>query len=349
MSPFATDSWRLNITTKLIPDLSIYPIRDYRRFLSAHLQLLNGLCNISRQLVYDSINQLLSSYLVTTHLLSPIHFQTRINSLIEQSQSNTPAMFTRLLFLIRTVNHANAIVSAYGTNFEYITPYFIDNRYPAITQPLFYDDNCSCALNSNCTTQAKFLFQRDLSKFVILKGLKIGCTPSQSFLLSTLECFYNSTCINLIQEYTNNITIENIPLPLLTNLSRFVINTTVGDIAQNLFIEEWSPTINYSIYFTECALISCSYRYIQQVDLLYTMTFLFGLLGGLTFVLKWLSPTIIYLLYKIREYYKKRTNTVAAIIDTQITQTTMELTNVYNLDRNSAPSYLFFSLFRYLF
>jgi hypothetical protein len=119
----------VNVTDGLVPDLSIYDVRDYRRFISAHLQFLTGLCNLSIQSVNDSIRQFLSSLFITTQLQSPTDFHIHIDSLVEQSKSNAPATFTRLLFLLRGTNHGNAIVSTYGTNFEY----YFSGWYPFLT------------------------------------------------------------------------------------------------------------------------------------------------------------------------------------------------------------------------
>ncbi|CAF1526195.1 unnamed protein product, partial [Adineta steineri] len=69
-SPFASDQWRRNLTAGLVPNLTEYEQRDYRRFLSAHLQFLTRLCQLSMDLVNDAVNQLNSSLLVTTQLLS---------------------------------------------------------------------------------------------------------------------------------------------------------------------------------------------------------------------------------------------------------------------------------------
>ncbi|CAF4117745.1 unnamed protein product, partial [Adineta steineri] len=119
-STFASNEWRENLTANLIPDLSIYDIRDYRRFLSAHLQFLNGLCQLSIQAINDSVDQFLSSTLASAQIIPKTVLDLKIISLIKKSQSNAPIMFARLLFLLRATNHGNAIISAYGNNFEYI-------------------------------------------------------------------------------------------------------------------------------------------------------------------------------------------------------------------------------------
>ncbi len=291
-------------------------MRDYRRFLSAHLQFLTGLCQLSTQSVNNSIDQFLSSLFVTSQLLSEMVFDARLNSIIEENKSNAPTTFTRLLLLIRNINHGNAIISSYGSNFEYTISLdsLIHNSFTH-TQAIIYDNNCSCGLHQNCTSQANFI-RTNPSATVSIKGLKMGCTPSESFLASTLECFYDSSCINLIQEYTshtNNINSTYSHIPLSTNMSRFLINTTISELINNLFIEKWKTTINYSSYFEHCAPLVCSYTYIQKLNSLYTMTLLFGLHGGLTIVLDWICPMIIQIINKVYQHRKRRTNIVQPV------------------------------------
>ncbi|CAF1506657.1 unnamed protein product, partial [Adineta steineri] len=188
-NPFATKQYRNELIAGLISNLSIYALRDYRRFLSAHLQALQGLCELSNTLVYNSINQFRTSLFVTTQLLSKTNFRDQLDSLIEQTKSNVPTTFRQLLFLIRNINHGNAYMSTYTTNFEYIGAPDAPELTYASTQAIIYD-GCSCGLYLNCTTQANFM-KSNSSEMIPIKGLKIGCIPSESFRASTLECFYD--------------------------------------------------------------------------------------------------------------------------------------------------------------
>ena len=63
-----------------------------------------------------------------------------------------------------------------------------------LTEGIIYDNNCSCALNANCRTQS-ILVDRSSLDIISIPGVRIGCTSIESFLASTLECFYNSSCI----------------------------------------------------------------------------------------------------------------------------------------------------------
>ncbi|CAF1141652.1 unnamed protein product [Adineta steineri] len=325
-SPFATKQYRNELIAGLISNLSIYVSGDYRRFLSAHLQALQGLCELSKTSVYDSINQFRTSLFVTSQLLSKINFDDQLGSLIEQTKSNAPTTIRRHLFLIRNINHGNAYMSTYGTNFEYIGAPNAPTYSYASTRAIIYDE-CSCGLHLNCTSQANFI-ESNSSKLFPVKGLKIGCTPSESFRASTLECFYDRSCIDLIHQYTNYTRSHN---PVLNMTSRYSINTTIAELIDNLFIERWATKMNYSSYFRECSPLYCSYTYIQKKSsFIYTITILLGLQGGLSIVLKWLCPKIVRIASKVNGYRKKRMNTIHPINSLEITSNVTLSTTIHN-------------------
>ncbi|CAF1550530.1 unnamed protein product [Adineta steineri] len=298
-SSFVLNKWRH------IRDPSIYAKKDYRLFLLSHLHFLTGLCNQSIQSVDASVYQFLSSLFITPELLSKVDFNKRIDLRIEQSKESAPRMFTHLLRLLRDTNHGNAIISSFGTNFEYIDPFYSAPSYIVDIQAINYD-GCSCGLYANCTIQATLVDGDYSSKNVPIMGLKMGCTPTESFLASNLACFYNSSCIKLIYDSTNYD--GKIPNSLSIKTSRFSTDTPVINLVNELFIENWSITIEYPSYFNQCSPSLCSYTYTERINLFYTGTLILGIYGGLSFVLKWFCPLIIRLLFKLNEYRKKRGN-----------------------------------------
>ncbi|CAF1046530.1 unnamed protein product [Adineta ricciae] len=319
-SVFVSDQWRLDLLANIMIDLSIYTIRDYRRFVSSHLQFLKGLCELSIQSVQQSVGEVLSSLLVTSELLSPGTFEERINRTIDHMKANVPTALNRLLYLLRITNHVNNIVSDYGTNYRYIgSRDGNQSETIAYTQPLIYDNNCSCGLNLSCTTDASF----NETELVIIKGLKMGCTPSESLLASTLECFHNSSCIDLLKEMTNaneNITDTNDSIPLNLTNSRFAVNTAVIDLVAELFVERWSIEMNYSSYFDQCSPMICSYTYTQQLNSISAVTYILGFFGGLTILFKWISPIIVSFVNKIYQWRQnKRQTRVEPIFNIQTT------------------------------
>jgi hypothetical protein len=135
----------------------------------------------------------------------------------------------------------------------------------------------------------------------------MGCTPSESLRASTLQCFFDSLCLNLTQQYIN-YSDQIIPLSKPRNQS--LINVTVDQLINDLFVEQWTTEMNYSSYFSRCLPSSCSFSYIQEVSLLYTITVLLSLQGGLAVIVKWACPQIVRTIAKIYQHRKKRVNRI---------------------------------------
>ena len=329
----------MSVTANLSRNMSVYSSRDYRRFVASHLQFLSGLCQQAIKSVNNSIDQLLSSFLLSEQLLPSARLYMRINSTIDQTRANAPTNFMHQLFLLRSINHGNAVISAYGTNFKFVDLWPHLKHSVASTQAITYDDNCSCELNMSCTTQAA-LPQRDSTTMVPMKGLNIGCTPSEAFLTSTLECFYDTACIRLLLEHTyntNSIIDVNTHQPLSPNVDRFPAHATVMELLGDLFTDTWLPTVDYSAYFDKCSPSSCFYTYIQQLNSLDTLILLLSLFGGLTLILKWISPKIIRVCYKIYLYRTRGRKIVEAAPSTlrttsQTTAPTMDSGYIQDAD-----------------
>ena len=296
-------------------DLSIYSIRDYRRFFSAHFQFLKGLCGFSNVSVTQSVQKHLSSLLVSSQLLSMDSFEASINQTINRIKFNTPVAFNRLLSLISMKNYGDSIISTYGTNYQYQNPAYNGSKNSlTFTQPLIYDDNCSCSLNRTCTIDATFQQQ----EMRTIAGLRMGCIPSESFLASTLECFFNSSCIALLDNMANFTRTGSLP-PLNSTDSRYAVNITVNDLVNELFVENWLTQMSYSEYFKKCSPMLCSFTYVQQFNLMYTITYLLGLLGGLTIVLKWITPKMVSVFRKTFQICAQQNHRVEPISRIQTT------------------------------
>ena len=138
--------------------------------------------------------------------------------------------------------------------------------------------------------------------------MKIGCLPSEAFRLSTLECFYDVSCIHTIKK-SMNLTYKLKPLSLITN-QQFRINQTINELIQILFTKQWKTTLNYSVYFQRCSPSLCSYTYVQKLNPIYIVSFLLGLHGGLTIVLKWICPNIVQYITKIKNYRNRRSTVI---------------------------------------
>jgi hypothetical protein len=137
---------------------------------------------------------------------------------------------------------------------------------------------------------------------LLLPGLVVGCWPLNGLCMSTLECFYSSTCINTILNYLNyftdingspreNFTFpEQLPLQFdpLKNLtsSRFPLHTIIDQIMDQLFIEGYINQSSYENYYNACSPSVCRYEHINRNSLLYVITSILSLYGDLTIGLR---------------------------------------------------------------
>jgi hypothetical protein len=136
----------------------------------------------------------------------------------------------------------------------------------------------------------------------IVPGFYIGCYVIEALLQSTLECFYDQECINQLQSYIFWSPSIN-PRVLNASLSSvYSINSTIGDLIDNLMIEEWNVSTIYETYYNECHPTQCTYKLETKNDIIYIFTTLFGIAGGLITVLKFFIPRLVKLIvYCIRK------------------------------------------------
>jgi len=115
---------------------------------------------------------------------------------------------------------------------------------------------------------------------------------------STLECFYIQSCIQMLLSY-RLFECDDIYLPInLSNITAldlhvnnvFVLDTTLEHIVSNLFVDNWTRSVDYVSHYTQCKPNICTYTYIQQYQTVFVITSVIGLLGGLTTVLRILVP-----------------------------------------------------------
>lgn len=146
-----------------------------------------------------------------------------------------------------------------------------------------------------------------LIPYQFVDGWKISCWPVESLLLSTLQSFYNQTTLNQILTNINSSVLPDRFIALnSSNSSTFNPNATLDILVQNLFIEKWSQTLNYSSYYTSCQPQSCQYNIDQHSEPIYIITSLLGLYGGLSVILHFIIPIIVKF---ILERFERRSTT----------------------------------------
>ncbi|CAF4325598.1 unnamed protein product, partial [Rotaria sordida] len=115
---------------------------------------------------------------------------------------------------------------------------------------------------------------------------------------STLECFYNLSCMieidgYLIYSLKSSFNFSN----LNENLNP--PNETIESILNKLMIDSWTWNISFSSYYNTGSPSSCTYEYISRNDLFFIITTILGIFGGLSLGLKLLTLIILRFIEKI--------------------------------------------------
>ena len=296
--------------------LADYEQADIRVRATGPFSVLATLCNLSRVAIEDAVKRLLGSTLISKQVMAKSEFDRQMNATIARFQENTPVQFSSRLRFVSDLMYGNTFVSNYNFNwYWWTTPNSSSITVPvrAVTRK----EGCSCGTRSDCSEPGG-IFQSYTDRFVFpVPGWNVSCSAMNTLAGSTLECFYNQTCIDLLKHYANTINTNFTDFPLnqsslsSSKPSRFNAYTALKDIISDFFIEEWQVDLAYPQFYNKCEPTFCSYNIEQRHNLLYVFSHILSLYGGLTVSLRFIVPYIITLASKIS--HRCRMNRVAPV------------------------------------
>lgn len=157
--------------------------------------------------------------------------------------------------------------------------------------------SCTCGFDDSCADQLVFyryfLFEYPLAVYSV-PGFYAGCSPMNSVRMSTVECFADQSCMDIIVELlSENIVLPNSTTILALTKSRFSANTVMGNVIDDLMVDQWNITINFSKYYRQCKPRQCTYTYTTRGDPLYVFSTTVGVFGGLTVILRLLTLILV--------------------------------------------------------
>ncbi|CAF1662607.1 unnamed protein product, partial [Adineta ricciae] len=292
-------------------------------------QGLSTLCSLVNETISNRLTQFYSNQYISAFVTPKDIFESQTTTFIDQFKSSTTAEFLASLTMIRNITQSNALVSSLFTNFMFEYDYY---RGPARSWPRKYGD-CTCALSHICVVTATISDFYGTSRFSI-PGLYVGCYIIEALLQSNLQCFYDNNCINTLKSYFTESTPMNVT-PLNESLSnRFLKDSTIENILKELMVEKWNSSSTYGKYYNECQLSQCIYTKLAKNGVLYIVTTVIGLLGGLTTVLKILVPGLVTFISNM----KRRPSTRIAINMNQLPRIVYQRLKAFLLTFNLFPS-----------
>ena len=163
-------------------------------------------------------------------------------------------------------------------------------------------DACSCAFSRTCgVIMGIYTYDTIRNNLVIIDQMPnfyVGCYLVDALLMSTLECFYNESCMNHFDQYFDSSLRQSISFPVL-NATLNRPTEKVESIVNRMMLDSWQSSVNFSNYYKGCAPIACTFQYRGRNDLFSAITTIIGILGGLSLGYKLIILTVLQIIEKL--------------------------------------------------
>ncbi|CAF1189944.1 unnamed protein product [Didymodactylos carnosus] len=282
--------------------LASYYSEDLRTLITPHFVVLKAFCQLSQTTVTNAVVQFDQRIFVSAQVLSEDLFQLQGQSFINLFKSQTSGSFTRLLDLISSMTQGNNLIPMFDSHF--LVGMFGSQGEILPYNGAYGDDNgssCRCQTSSICTSKIGIYDSTSGDSFLFtVDGFRTGCWQLEALFQSTLECFFNQTCFDRIQSLINSSVPLNATILNSTLLINYSTTSTIGTMVKQLMLEQWNASISYSHYYNECSPNYCMYTYTTRLDTAFMLTIILSLVGGLSKVLRVVTPLIILLFRQLR-------------------------------------------------
>ncbi len=289
-SLFISSDWLLSMSYLNWPDY-YFDIDDFRVTGLITFKVIETLCSYAEIIIRNSWLNFKQSLYVTEMILSKSEMIEQIQGIISQFQLDTIANFKQSLDMIHlhTMNiDATSMLNSNPVSHKSLntTEPYIDFHYMSMTW-----ETCSCALTDDCAVPIAFFEYPNPPSYYPknllfnVPGLFVGCFAVRSVLQSSLECFYNKTCLNMIQTMIRSNRSIHIT-PLNQSQTRHAPNSSIELIFNELMLENWGEKIEFDHYYKGCAPLSCTYTTTKRNDLFYIITFVIAFFGGVSITLR---------------------------------------------------------------
>ncbi|CAF1386151.1 unnamed protein product, partial [Adineta steineri] len=291
-SVLISESWIRYITESIDSSGTFH--YDYRLISISYFQLLSIFCEQAKEIIDNALEIFLRTEFVSSQALTNESFQNQIDSSIEDWELTTTNNFKRTIQLIQQIYQGNQLISSIHTGT------FEVDRNSEVYINSETEQGCNCILSSSCNSTAT-IYQLDnygeyLSDPYPVSNIFYGCYPTQSLLLSTLECFYNLSCMLEINKHLGSSVPFNFSA-LDQNLNQ--PNETIEMILNRLMVDKWLPNVNFSSYYEKCLPKSCTYQYDDRNNIFISITTIISIFGGLSLASKLLIMISLEFINKI--------------------------------------------------
>jgi hypothetical protein len=321
-SDFVSDQWLNHVNYRLLTQMEYHYLFDFRHSAYSFFQMLRTLCTLVSQTINDQLIQFYSTTLLTETLLSQETFIATTFAAKDEFLNTTASSFQTSLNSLRTIIRADTIVNRLGTSFLLSTAMLKRGAIDYASMMYYPPDGCSCKVSFNCNTTTGIFsvvpkrypsythpdypympvnsyFRTHLLFHV--PGINVGCFILDAVLQSNLSCLYNTSCLSQLNTYLNSSSLKFNATALEVSNSSI---PTVNDLVEQLMVDEWSFNASYDSYFAQCNPSACTYAYAKQFDILFIITTVMSIIGGVVTILMLLTLPLVS--FTRRFVYRRR-------------------------------------------
>lgn len=225
-------------------------------------------------------------------------------------RNNAVNEFIRVLNIVSEVIQGEHVITATQNNFIIKMPmndeqdylynktFGVEDRSGSVQNPFAMDSNgnCDCTRFMDCLFEMvindRDMYYRLSDIYHSVPDFYTGCYPVRTLLYSSLTCFFDADCLDIITSaYASYETLpSNIKLLDALQLVLSTRNTSILTLVNKIFVEQWDSQVNYSGFYSACSPLACTYRYTDRPSFVYIFSEALSLIGGLATVLSILVP-----------------------------------------------------------
>ena len=282
---------------------------DMRVLIITYAQGLRFLCEAGWTYVNSTMITNVDGFIYTPSVIPTSLLKSQIQQMIDTMTTISPQLASNSMALFSYSVESQMFINAFGTNaMIYISSK--SNNEILISKTAYQMEDgslCTCLPVVKCTAPAAIYWTNTTKIYDVLsinmnktyiRGMKTDCYPLDGLMASTLECFFDQSCLQLLVGNTTSVITLNTSFE-----SRYLSTDPVEKIMSTLFMEKLTFSYSREAYYQQCGPKLCTYSYVHKNTLLTLITTIIGFVSGLDTILRFLLPKMVRLLMKLKQKF----------------------------------------------
>ena len=295
------DEWIRAVSLANVSEL--WPI-DARVVAGSYAQMLRWLCGLSDVLGRASVTLEYSYLSINQEPLGMNRFGELSTNMQNRLSSGALSLIPIALQMLSTLTSGNEYVSALGTHVVARTTADTPDllKFSITSYELENGHTCYCYPTASCQIPAALYYnvtkpvsdRYPVNSSTSIRGMRSDCYPFDGLLASSLECYFDAACLQLL------VSTSAYFQPLNNQLTtRFPSKMAISSILSQSMVEQVSIEASIEDYFAQCNCAKCTYKDTYRNNWAGIASVAIGMIGGVNTALCVMIPTFVGLMYKL--------------------------------------------------